>query len=70
MSSLALVTGEGIRDSTRLVYHTIDSLQSVSIMERREASGQGEGAVAGAREVGLPAVRCSHAPEVPDDPSL
>ena len=36
----------------------------------RDASGQGEGVVAGAREVVQPDARGSHAPGVSDDPSL
>ena len=47
--SSSVITGEGINDSNCLAYHTFDGLQSVSIMESREASSQGEGAVAGAQ---------------------
>ena len=49
---------------------TLDDLQSVSLLDVREASKQGEGAVAAVHEVVLPDACSSHAPGVPDDPSL
>ena len=62
--SSSIITGEGISKPNHLAYHSV-GVQSVSIMERREAASQGEGAVTGAREEILPDARGSHAPGVP-----
>ena len=66
--SSSAITGEDKNDFTRLAYQTFDVLQSVSLSDVLDTSGQGEGAVTGVHEVAQPDARGSHG--VPDDLSL
>ena len=68
--SSSIITGEDSGKHNRLAYHSVDGVQSVSIMERRKAASQGEGADTGARKGILLDARGSHASGVPDDSSL
>ena len=39
--SSSVITGEGSSEHTRRAYHTIDGLQSISIMDRQPVRGRG-----------------------------